>query len=81
MWEILLVPGASVDGIGVVLRIHHALADGIAAVAIAQQLFDPSGEVCTAQPRDRRPHREGRVAARCAERARAESAPVCAASE
>ena len=40
MWEILLVPGASVDGVGVVLRIHHAIADGMAAVAIAQQLFD-----------------------------------------
>ena len=47
MWEILLIPGASAEGIGVVLRIHHALADGIAAVAIAQRLFDPSGEAAT----------------------------------
>jgi len=47
MWEILLIPGASVDAIGVVLRIHHALADGIAAVAIARQLFDPSERSAT----------------------------------
>ncbi len=42
LWEILVVPGASPGQIGVVLRIHHAVADGMAAVAIAQQLFDPS---------------------------------------
>ncbi|WP_258073867.1 wax ester/triacylglycerol synthase domain-containing protein [Arthrobacter sp. Y81] len=40
-WEILVVPGATVGGIGVVLRIHHAVADGMAASAIVQQLFDP----------------------------------------
>lgn len=42
LWEILIVPGASPGQIGVVLRIHHAVADGMAAVAIGQQLFDPS---------------------------------------
>lgn len=42
LWEILIVPGARPRQIGVVLRIHHAVADGMAAVAIAQQLFDPS---------------------------------------
>lgn len=40
-WEILIMPGAAAGGIGVVLRIHHAVADGIAAAAIVQQLFDP----------------------------------------
>ena len=50
MWEILVIPGASAQGIGVVLRIHHVLADGIAAVAIAQQLFDPSAEAPTSAP-------------------------------
>lgn len=43
MWELLVVPGASVDGLGVVLRIHHAIADGMAAVAIVQRLFDRGG--------------------------------------
>ena len=40
MWELLVVPGAGVEGVGVVLRIHHAIADGMAAVAIVQRLFD-----------------------------------------
>ncbi|PUB23448.1 WS/DGAT/MGAT family acyltransferase [Promicromonospora sp. AC04] len=42
LWEILVVPGVGPGQIGVVLRIHHAVADGMAAVAIAQQLFDAS---------------------------------------
>lgn len=42
MWELLLVPGASADGLGVVLRIHHSIADGMAAVAIVRQIFDGS---------------------------------------
>ena len=39
-WELLVVPGASAEQVGIVLRIHHAIADGVAAVAIAQQLFE-----------------------------------------
>ena len=50
MWEMLLVPGASGVGVGVVLRIHHALADGMAAVAIVQQLFDPSDAPAPSAP-------------------------------
>ena len=34
------MPGASAGRVGLVLRIHHAIADGMAAVAIAQQLFE-----------------------------------------
>ncbi|PTT70295.1 wax ester/triacylglycerol synthase domain-containing protein [Arthrobacter sp. HMWF013] len=41
LWEILLVPGATARGPGVVLRIHHAVADGMTAAVIVQQLFDP----------------------------------------
>ena len=44
MWELLIVPGASAVGVGMVLRIHHALADGMTAVSIVQRLFDGSGE-------------------------------------
>jgi diacylglycerol O-acyltransferase / wax synthase len=43
-WEILIVPGASAGRVGIVLRIHHAIADGMAAVAIVQQLFEPAEE-------------------------------------
>ncbi|UEL28110.1 wax ester/triacylglycerol synthase domain-containing protein [Pseudarthrobacter sp. L1SW] len=41
LWEVLVVPGASAAGPGVVLRIHHAVADGMTAAVIVQQLFDP----------------------------------------
>lgn len=40
LWEFLVVPGADATGTGFVLRIHHAVADGMSAVAIVQQLFD-----------------------------------------
>lgn len=41
LWEVLLVPGVTSDAPGVILRIHHALADGLAAVRIVDALFDP----------------------------------------
>lgn len=41
-WELLLVPGASAAGLGIVLRIHHVIADGTAALAIVAQLFEPA---------------------------------------
>lgn len=41
MWEILVVPGAMTGGLGIVLRIHHAVADGMTAAVIVQRLFDP----------------------------------------
>ncbi|ELT45639.1 acyltransferase, WS/DGAT/MGAT [Arthrobacter nitrophenolicus] len=47
MWEILVVPGAAERGLGVVLRIHHAVADGMTAAVIVQRLFDPG------EPRER----------------------------
>lgn len=40
LWEVLVVPRARAHQTAVVLRIHHAIADGLAAVAIAQGLFD-----------------------------------------
>lgn len=56
LWELLIVPGAKEDGIGMVLRIHHAIADGIEAVAIARQLFEESSPVLPgAQPEYRAP--------------------------
>ena len=33
-WELLVVPGASAGRMGIVLRIHHAIADGMTAVSI-----------------------------------------------
>ena len=40
LWELLVAPGATPDGPGIVLRIHHAIADGMSAVAIARTLFE-----------------------------------------
>lgn len=42
MWELLIVQGASPGGPGVVLRMHHAVADGVSAVRLVQRLFDGS---------------------------------------
>ena len=39
-WELLVVPGTSAGQMGIVLRIHHAIADGMAAVGIVEQLFE-----------------------------------------
>jgi diacylglycerol O-acyltransferase / wax synthase len=41
LWELLIVPGAADIGTGIILRIHHAVADGVAGVRLAQLLFDP----------------------------------------
>ncbi|MGV8908782.1 MAG: wax ester/triacylglycerol synthase domain-containing protein [Propionicimonas sp.] len=40
LWELLIVPGATEVGTGVVLRIHHAVADGVTGVRLVQLLFD-----------------------------------------
>lgn len=51
LWEVLLVPGVTPDAPGVILRIHHALADGLAAVRIVDALFDPvSGRATSGVP-------------------------------
>lgn len=38
-WELLVVPGAPGDGVGIVFRAHHAVADGVAGVRLAEALF------------------------------------------
>ena len=38
-WELLVVPGAAGEPPGLVFRAHHALADGVAAVRLAEALF------------------------------------------
>lgn len=39
LWELLIVPGAGPAGPGLVLRVHHAMADGVAGVRLVQRLF------------------------------------------
>jgi hypothetical protein len=64
LWELLVVPGATDAGTGIILRIHHAVADGVAGVRLAQQLFDADptpGPPDTPRPRVRptRPRKSG----------------------
>lgn len=39
LWELLVVPGASDNGPGIILRVHHAMADGVAGIRLVQLLF------------------------------------------
>jgi diacylglycerol O-acyltransferase / wax synthase len=48
LWELLVVPGASEGGVGVILRLHHCVSDGVGAIRLVQQLF---GEPVTASAR------------------------------
>ena len=40
LWELLIVPGATPEGAGIILRVHHCVADGVAGVRLVQRLFD-----------------------------------------
>ncbi|MGA8047169.1 MAG: wax ester/triacylglycerol synthase domain-containing protein, partial [Dermatophilaceae bacterium] len=40
LWELLVVPGATTAGPGVILRLHHCVSDGVGAVSLVQHLFD-----------------------------------------
>ncbi|HEY3545217.1 MAG TPA: wax ester/triacylglycerol synthase domain-containing protein [Propionicimonas sp.] len=64
LWELLVVPGATDAGTGIILRIHHAVADGVAGVRLAQQLFDAGAAPdppATSRPRVRQPRRKKRA--------------------
>lgn len=50
LWELLVVPGTERARLGIVLRIHHAIADGMAAVAIVTRLFEPVDPSAAASP-------------------------------
>ena len=41
LWEVLVVPGVAPGRAGMVLRIHHAMADGVAAVRLVEELLRP----------------------------------------
>jgi WS/DGAT/MGAT family acyltransferase len=43
LWELLLVPGVAPGRVGIVLRIHHAMADGVAAVRLVETLLAADG--------------------------------------
>lgn len=40
LWQMWLLPGLADGNVGVLIRLHHAVADGIAAIAVIGALFD-----------------------------------------
>jgi diacylglycerol O-acyltransferase / wax synthase len=42
LWELWFLTGLADGRVGVLLKLHHAVADGIAAVAVMAALFDPA---------------------------------------
>lgn len=50
LWEILLVPQTGPGRAGIVIRIHHAVADGLAAAAMLASLADADPALTTARP-------------------------------
>jgi len=61
LWDLWLVTGLSQQRVAIVFRLHHAVADGIAAAAIATALLAPAAEV--ARPQSRQPRLEPSAAA------------------
>ncbi len=50
LWELLVVDGLEDGRVALVARLHHALVDGLAAVAIAAVLLDPSPDPPAVEP-------------------------------
>jgi diacylglycerol O-acyltransferase len=44
LWELLVVPGATPTGPGIVLRLHHCVSDGVGAVRLVRHLFGAGPE-------------------------------------
>jgi diacylglycerol O-acyltransferase / wax synthase len=52
LWDLTLLPGVADGKVGLVLRLHHAVADGVAAVRLLGDIFDglPGGDGPPGQP-------------------------------
>jgi diacylglycerol O-acyltransferase / wax synthase len=51
LWRVILATGLAEGQVGVLVVMHHALADGIAGAGLAQRLLDPAPDTTvTAQP-------------------------------
>lgn len=51
LWEIWVITGLSERRIGLFVRVHHAMADGIAGVAILSAFFDEAHDAAAGPPR------------------------------
>ena len=52
LWEAVLVEGIGADHAALVMKVHHALIDGVGGLAVLAHLFDPSGPSSPAGHRD-----------------------------
>lgn len=50
LWELLVVPGAATTAPGMILRVHHCMADGVAGVRLVQRLFGAEATPPSATP-------------------------------
>ena len=50
LWELWLVPGLAKGRVGLVLKLHHSLADGLAAVQLAGLLLDDTANAPNPTP-------------------------------
>ena len=55
LWELWFLTGLAAGRVGVLLKLHHALADGNAAVAIMGSLFDTAADAADPTPSPWRP--------------------------
>jgi diacylglycerol O-acyltransferase / wax synthase len=52
LWQVLLVPTLEDGRVGMVAKLHHAMADGLAAVSFAVLLFDSTPDPPRPEPRE-----------------------------
>jgi WS/DGAT/MGAT family acyltransferase len=50
LWEMWLLTGLSDGSVGLFIRLHHVVADGMAAIVMASALFDPAPEAPASDP-------------------------------
>jgi len=50
LWELLVVDGLAGERVALIARLHHALVDGMAAIALAAVLLDPTPDPAPVEP-------------------------------
>lgn len=55
LWELYLVPHLHGGGVGLVMKMHHAMVDGLSAVALALLVFSDSPDAASPAPEEWRP--------------------------
>jgi diacylglycerol O-acyltransferase len=61
LWEIVVVDGATAGKTALIVKMHHALVDGIAAIGVGTIIFDPTPEPLDLPPPTGAPDQQGRI--------------------